>query len=61
MLREGAELPGLGDLWDEPEDWIAKASDVADLYHLELWLTKVGDDWQIGRGRIQGTRGIGAF
>jgi hypothetical protein len=58
ILRAGAPLPGLKDLRGEPDSWLEKVRDMADLYHMKIALVKEGDRWLVQRAHIQGTQGL---
>lgn len=61
ILREGLEIPDLGDLAGDPEGWVQEVSMTADPYRLELWLVKEDGDWLVDRARVQGIRSMDSF
>ena len=58
IVRQGRTVPELGELYDDPERWLEELGEIADLYHLELWLIKDGDDWLVDQAEIQGFRSL---
>ena len=60
IVREGAEVPNLGELIDDPEGWFEEASEQADAYYLDLTFKKTDDGWRVSKAKIGGTRGVGA-
>ena len=56
ILRKGRSMPDLSSLYEDPDSWLREAAEVADLFHLELWLIKTDDQWLVKKARIQGTR-----
>jgi hypothetical protein len=56
VIREGALLPDLGSLYEDPAGWLEEAGKTADPYHLELRLAKIKGDWLVERAEIQGIR-----
>jgi hypothetical protein len=60
IVRQGVDLPDLGDLYEDPERWIEQAGEKADAYFLELKLLKTDDGWRVEKARIGGTRGVGS-
>ncbi len=59
IVREGQSMPNLKDLYDDPDGWVEKVDDLADPYHLELWLIKKDDEWLVRKARIHGLKGLG--
>ncbi len=59
IVREGQNLPDLKDLYEDPEGWVEKVDDLADPYHLELWLVKKDDEWLVRKVRLHGLKGLG--
>ena len=53
LLRKGMELPELTSVIDDPERWLAEVNRIADVYRLELWFIKKGDDWRVRKARIR--------
>jgi len=47
IVRDDQPLPGLKEFYDNPERWIQKAGELADLYKLELQITKPQKKWLI--------------
>ncbi|MCP4680347.1 MAG: hypothetical protein GY854_33640 [Deltaproteobacteria bacterium] len=59
ILREGQSMPDLKDLYDDPDEWVEKVDDLADPYHLELWLIKEDGEWLVRKARLHGLKGLG--
>ena len=59
IIKQGAAFPDLKALYNEPERWLEEVGQMADLYHLTLWLKKNGDTWLVERAHIQGTKRFG--
>lgn len=59
IVSQNKEIPGLKELYENPEQWIETASEKADLYQLELALVKEGGDWQIQQAELKGFKGWG--
>jgi hypothetical protein len=58
VIREGALVPDLSGLYEDPGKWLDEASRTADPYHLELRLAKIRGKWLVERAEIQGVRGM---
>lgn len=58
VIREGALVPDLASLYEDPGKWLEEAGKTADPYHLELRLAKIKGAWLVERAEIQGIRGI---
>lgn len=58
IVRKGRSMPDLGELYDDPERWLEELGEIADLYHLELWLIKDDDHWLVDSARIEGFRSL---
>ena len=61
IVREGANFPDLQALYDDPQSWLQRVGEIADLYHLTLLLVKDGDSWLVRQAHIQGTKRFGEF
>jgi hypothetical protein len=59
IVRRDYEIPGLRELYDDPQRWLELASEKADLYQLELDLTRDGSRWQVRRATLKGFKGWG--
>ncbi len=57
IIRQDHPLPGLADLYDNPEKWLQKAGEKADLYQLDLTFHKNSDTWQVVNAELRGFRG----
>jgi len=58
ILRKDYVLPDLKALYDDPEGWIAAVGKKADIYELELTLTKKNSRWKVRQARINPLKGM---
>jgi hypothetical protein len=58
IVRKGTEAPNVGDLYDDPKGWLEKVGKAADLYTIELWFEKGGEDWRVHETRLLGYRSM---
>jgi len=58
VIRQGALVPDLTGLYEDPGKWLEEAGKTTDPYHLELRLAKIKGEWLVERAEIQGIRGI---
>jgi hypothetical protein len=58
VVPSGKQRPDLTALYEDPEAFMETASELADLYKLELWLKKEGGDWLVRKARIHGSRSL---
>lgn len=59
IVRRDFDIPGLKELYDDPQRWLELASEKADLYQLKLDLTKDGKSWLIRQATLEGFKGWG--
>jgi hypothetical protein len=59
IVRRDFEIPGLKELYDDPQRWLELASEKADLYQLKLDLTKDGKSWLVRQATLEGFKGWG--
>ena len=59
IVKQEGGIPDLKDLYEDPEEWIKKAGEIADLYRLDLKLRKDGGDWLVAQAHIEGFTGTG--
>ena len=59
LIRQQGGIPDLKDLYEDPEEWLKKAGEIADLYRLDLKLRKDGGDWLVAQAHIEGFTGTG--
>lgn len=55
LVRKEVEFPGLEEFKDDPQGWLARVGNHADLYHLELELVKRGEQWLASSAHLRGT------
>ena len=58
IVRQDRSLPGLRELYDDPQRWLEAAGEMADLYHLQLQWIKIDGDWKVKQARLEGFRGF---
>jgi hypothetical protein len=58
IVRQGSGVPDLSELYDDPKGWTEKVGKIADLYNIELWFDKVGDEWLVHEAKLMGLRNI---
>ena len=59
IFSQDKPIPGLKDLYNDPEKWLEAASEKADLYQLELDLIIEDKDWKVRTAEIEGYKGWG--
>ena len=59
IVSQDKAIPDLRALYEDPERWIEKASEKADLYQLELELVKEDGDWRVKIAEMKGFKGWG--
>jgi len=59
IVRREYDIPGLKELYDDPQRWLELASEKADLYQLKLDLTKDGGRWRVRQATLEGFKGWG--
>lgn len=52
IVSQDKPIPGLKELYEDPQRWIEVASEKADLYQLQLDLVKTDGDWQVKTARM---------
>lgn len=52
IVSQDKPLPGLKELYEDPQRWIETASEKADLYQLQLDLVKTDGDWLVKIARL---------
>ncbi len=58
IVRQDLAIPGLRELYQDPQGWLEAVGEKADLYQLELkWVKKEGE-WLVRRAYIEGFRGF---
>ncbi len=56
IVRQDHELPGLSDLYEDPQRWMEAVGEKADLYQLNLRLRKQDGDWRIAEAELHSYR-----
>lgn len=59
IVRQDYEIPGLKELYDDPQRWLELASEKADLYQLKLELVKADSRWRVRQATLEGFKGWG--
>lgn len=59
IVSQDKAIPELKELYENPEKWIEKASEKADLYQLALVLVKTGGEWRVKQAELKGFKGWG--
>ncbi|MBI5552253.1 MAG: hypothetical protein HY911_12160 [Desulfobacterales bacterium] len=59
IVRRDFDIPGLKELYDDPQRWLELASEKADLYQIKLDLTKDGKKWRVRQATLEGFKGWG--
>jgi hypothetical protein len=59
IVSRDRSIPGLKELYDDPQRWLELASEKADLYQLKLDLIKDGSRWQVRQATLEGFKGWG--
>lgn len=54
IVRQDHELPGLPDLYEDPQGWMEAVGEKADLYQLNLRLHKQNGDWLVAQAELHG-------
>ena len=57
LMRRDVALPGLEELREDPQGWLAQVGDRADLYHLELQLVEREGEWLANSAHLRGAGG----
>ena len=57
IVNQDKPVPGLKELYDDPQQWVEAAGEKADLYQLNLDLVKVDGDWRVKKAQTEGFRG----
>lgn len=52
IVSQDKPLPGLKELYEDPQRWIEVASEKADLYQLQLDIVKTDNDWRVKIARM---------
>jgi hypothetical protein len=59
IVSRDRSIPGLKELYDDPQRWLELASEKADLYQLKLDLIKEGSRWLVHQATLEGFKGWG--
>lgn len=60
VLHESIDLPGLGEIREDPTKWLEAVSDRLDqLYRLKMDFTKSSGDWKVREATLQSSRTLG--
>lgn len=59
ILKKNQSLPGLEGLYEDPEGWIRKAGEKADLYRFKLKAVKADGEWLVREAWLQRWTGLG--
>jgi hypothetical protein len=58
IVRQGRQVPDLAELYEDPKEWLAEMIELADIYYLELGLTKEDDQWLVRRATLRGLKSL---
>lgn len=61
IVREERAFPGLEELYRDPQGWLERVGENADLYHLSLELVAVDQGWRVAGAHLGFYRGPGGF
>ncbi len=59
IVKKDRVIPELKDLYDDPQEWLEKVGDNADLFQLKLEWLKTDTRWQVRKARIDAFKGMG--
>jgi hypothetical protein len=59
IVRRDQPIPGLKELYEDPQRWLELAGEKADLYQLKLELIKAKNDWKVQQATLEGFKGLG--
>ena len=60
IVSKDKSLPGLKELYDDPQRWLEAASEKADLYQLQLdWVKTKAGEWRVRQAELKGFKGWG--
>ena len=52
LVRKDHKIPGIKELYDDPEKWLKRVSEKADLYQLELDFVKKAGQWKVKAAQL---------
>ena len=58
IVSKDLAIPDLKDLYENPQEWLDKASEKADLYQLKLDLIKKSGDWRVQKAELAAFKGL---
>ena len=58
IVRQDRAIPGLRELYENPQGWLEAVGDKADLYQLALEWVKVDGQWLVKEAYLEGFRGF---
>jgi hypothetical protein len=58
IVRQDLAIPGLRELYQDPQGWLEAVGENADLYELELKWVKKDGEWLVRRAYLEGFRGF---
>jgi hypothetical protein len=59
IVKKGQSFPNLKELYDDPKSWLQEVGEQADLYRVQLTLTKYDGEWLVRRAHLEGFTGLG--
>jgi hypothetical protein len=59
IVKKDQSLPNVKDLYQDPKGWLQEVGEHADLYRLELELSKQDGDWLVRGAHLEGFTGLG--
>ena len=59
IVRQNQVIPGLKEFYDDPRRWLERVGEKADLYQLELRLSKKDERWKVQWAQLEGFKGAG--
>jgi hypothetical protein len=59
IVKKEKSFPKLNELYDDPKKWLGAVGERADLYRLQIELTKQGGDWLVQKAHLARFTGVG--
>lgn len=59
IVRQKHDLPGIGELYNDPKQWVETIGEKADLYQIKLEMTKQSGSWQVTQAHLKPFKGYG--
>ena len=59
IVKKDRVIPELKDLYDDPQEWLEKVGDNADLFQLKLEWLRTDTRWHVSKAHLDAFRGMG--